>query len=440
MLETGNPVEVQLLGMEDLYNSKPPFAIWCMAICIKVLGFNEVGVRMASAIFGLLCALLLWVTGIKLLKNYWAALTLPLVLISSYGYVGWHITRTADTDSCLTFWILLQSIFIYGYTSSGSTKKSNMYLLLAGLAFSFGCLTKGIAGLTALPGIVAWLLYTRKFKETLAKKEFYLGLLSFLVFVIGYYWLRSKLTPGYFDAVMEYEIGGRLKRQEFINQQTLPWYFYFKYMVVEGQERFFWWIFILPFSMIYILTRPEEPLKKLGVFFMFVFCSISALLALSSTKLEWYDAPLYPLMAGIIGISFCLLFKHKGNAYALLFIGMFCWPYYKVVANTMNAEGSSLGDFLEKIRHSGHEKDRIHIINSDPNFMIHFYSKKDCLNGYYSDVVKPYDDALIEGDYIITQKAERDIDVNRTLVLEPVMRLKECMYYKIKGKKEDVEP
>ncbi len=103
MIERGNPIEVYLLGKPDLYNSKPPLAIWCMAGCIKILGFNELGVRMASAIFALLTALLLWIIGIRIVKNNWIALTLPLVLISSFGYVGWHTARTGDTDAALAF-------------------------------------------------------------------------------------------------------------------------------------------------------------------------------------------------------------------------------------------------------------------------------------------------------------------------------------------------
>jgi 4-amino-4-deoxy-L-arabinose transferase-like glycosyltransferase len=435
MLEKGNPIEVYLLGKPDLFNSKPPFAIWCMAVCIKLFGFNEVGVRMASAIFGLLSALVLWLVAARILKNYWAALTLPLVLISSYGYVGWHVTRTADTDSCLVFWILLQCILVFAYTDTGSAKKANRYLLLAGFAVAFGCLTKGIAGLTALPGIVAWLIYTRKLKEVFTKKEFYLGLLSFLFLVIGYYWLRNKLTPGYFEAVWEFEIGGRLSRQDFLNQKTLPWYFYFEYMVIKGQERFLGWIFVLPVSIIYIFTRPADRLKQLGIFFIFIFTGISILLALSRTKLEWYDAPLYPLMAGIIGVSFCLFFKQTSPGFAVLFIGFFCWPYYRVVSNSMNAGGTSIGYFLQEIRHDWHEKDRIHIINSDINFPLAFYSKKDCLEGHYSDVVNAYDSVLVPGDYIITEKAERDFEVNRAFVLLPLRRYKECIFYQIVSKK-----
>lgn len=232
---------------------------------------------------------------------------------------------------------------------------------------------------------------------------------------------------------MENEIGGRLSRQDFLNQKTLPWYFYFDYMVT--QDRFYGWIFVLPVSIIYIFTRPADHLKKAGVFFIFIFFGISILLALSRTKLEWYDAPLYPLMAAIIGISFCQFFNQTGNKYIVLalFGGVFVVSYYKVVYNNMDTDGTSLRSFYKLVRHNGHGKDSIHVINSDPNYPLYFYAVKDCLDGYYSDVVTHVDSSLHVGSYIVTEKYERDIDVNRTFVLKPILRYKECNYYQIAG-------
>lgn len=434
MLENGNPIEVFLLGRPDVFNSKPPFAIWCAAISLKLFGFNEVGARMSSAFFALLCVLSIWLIGAKVVKDKLLALTLPLVLISSYGYVGWHIARSGDTDSALAFWILLQSILILGYTNASSLKAANYYLMFAGIAITFGCLTKGIAGLTALPGILAWLIYTKKLISTLQKKEFYFAFLIFIILVGGYYYIRGQLTPGYLDAVWINEIGGRLERQDFLNQKTLPFYFYFEYMYT--QDRYFGWLFVLPISIIYIFTRPSDILKHTGVFFIFMFFSISFLLALSKTKLEWYDAPLYPLMASIIGISFCLLIKQKGMKYSVLFICLFVWPYYKVVANNMKPpKGTSLGKFMKKIRANGHKTDPIHIINSDPNFSIHFYAKQDCLKGNSCDVVTSDDKSLTAGSYIITVKPERDTDVKNMYNLRAVRSFKECNYYQIISKK-----
>jgi 4-amino-4-deoxy-L-arabinose transferase-like glycosyltransferase len=433
MLEKGNPIEVYLLGKPDLYNSKPPFAIWCMAFWIKILGFNELGVRMASAVFSLFSALLLWLIGIKLTNNKWMALMLPMILLSSYGFVGEHVSRTGDTDSILTFWILLQSIFLFAYTNSERDDRSNLYLMAFGIALSFGCLTKGIAGLIVLPGAFAWLLYTGKLKQIFRYRGFYIAILSFLILVVGYYLLRNYLTPGYWQAVLNNEIGGRLQRQDFLNQKTLPFYLYFDLMI--SHKRYFIWIFVLPLSLIYILTRKSDPRKKMGIFFIFIFTSIATLLALSKTKLEWYDAPLYPMMAAIIGISFCLLMEKNEKVISLLFVCIFCWPYFMVISRNLDApKNASLRNVLRLIR-SGGRKDSIHIINSNPNYTIYFYAKKDKLAGNYCEVVTQDDPSLNNGSFILTLQYERDVDVHNMFHLQPVLSYKECSYYRILSKK-----
>ena len=122
--------------------------------------------------------------------------------------------------------------------------------------------------------------------------------------------------------------------------------------------------------------------------------------------------------------------------YGLLFIYIFCWPFYKVISNNLDVpKGSALGNFMKQIRAKGHKMDSIHIINTNANFVVHFYSKKDCLKGYFSNVVAQNDNSLTIGSYILTQQYERDVDVNNIFVLQPILRYKECAYYRIQGKK-----
>ncbi len=99
------------------------------------------------------------------------------------------------------------------------------------------------------------------------------------------------------------------------------------------------------------------------------------------------------------------------------------------------AKGSSLGSFMKQIRKKGHAKDSIHLINSNIDFTVYFYSKKDCLKGNYSDVLPHNDNSLTIGSYILTQQYEREVDVNKLFMLQSILRYKECSYYKILGKK-----
>lgn len=432
MLERGNPVEVYLLGKPDLYNSKPPFAIWCMATSIHVFGLNETGVRFPSAVFALCSVLLLFWIGLRVIKKEGLALFAPLVLLSSTGFIGEHIARTGDTDSILAFWILAQSVVFFLYTYTEDDKKQKILLLIVALAVSFGCLTKGIAGLAALPGLAAWLFYEKKGKQLFKSWMFYTGLGLFLVLVPGYYVLRNMLTPGYLDAVINFEIGGRMVQQEYLNPEYRPFYYFYQAMVTD--ERFVTWIFLLPLAIANIIISPAGQVKKLGLFFVFVLAGVSVSLGLSSTKLFWYDAPLYPLMAGVIGVSFALLaanLQFKGIA---LFLAIFCWPFMKVYDNNMDtSQFAGFPRFFKTVRETN--RDTVYIINADNNFSLEFYAKQDEMNGYYSKLVRPDDPLLKTGSLIITEKYAREVDINKKFIVDTLSSYMECNYYKIVGYK-----
>jgi hypothetical protein len=252
----------------------------------------------------------------------------------------------------------------------------------------------------------------------------------FIVLVPGYYVLRNMLTPGYIDAVINFEIGGRMDRQEFLNPEYRPFYYFYKAMVTD--ERLTTWVFLLPAAIINILISPKGSLKKLGLFFVFVLVGVSLSLALSDTKMYWYDAPLYPLIAGVIGISFGLLLSYFQTKGIVLFLSIFCWPYSMVLVNNMDTTNRShFPEFLKWRRQTN--PDSLYIINADVNFPLHFYAKRDEMKGYYTKLVHPDDGVLQIGSLIITEKYAREVDVNKKFILDTLNSYEECHFYKIVG-------
>ncbi len=147
MIEHKNPIVIYLNGTPDRYNSKPPLAIWCMSVCIKVFGLNELGIRFASATFSFATVLVLFLFITVFLKNPKGGIVATIVLCSSAGYMGEHIARTGDTDSILAFWILLYVSSFIVFINSTNIKTQNHALLLTAIFLSLACLTKGIAGI-----------------------------------------------------------------------------------------------------------------------------------------------------------------------------------------------------------------------------------------------------------------------------------------------------
>ena len=434
MLEKGNFLEVFLLGKPDFGNTKPPFALWCMLPFIKLFGFNELGVRLASAIFALFSTILLYLVGLKVLKDKLYALALPLVLLSSTGFVSQHIARSGDTDSILAFLILAQSLSFYIYTTRAHQPQAQWYLVTTALLLSLGCLTKGIAGLLVLPGLIAWAIYTRHFIPILKGWGFYAGVLIFILLVPGYYWYRNLLTPGYIDAVIKFELGGRFEQQTYLNQDKLPFYYYYKAFITEN--RLMNWIYALPIAIIYLIKSEQSSVKKLGIFMLFALAGTSTLLCLSSTKLYWYDASLYPIIACIIGLAAALFIANNKPSFSLLFILLFLPAYQYIIKNNVYTNmHTSLGNILKEIRQGDHKNDSIYILHSDVTFIVNCYAKKDALLGFNNTVTNHEDSNLTSGKYILTTKKERDIDVNNLFVLETIARKEDCAYYKIIAKK-----
>lgn len=434
MLENGKYLEVYLLGKRDLGNSKPPFALWCMLPFIKLFGFNELGVRLASAIFALLSTVLLYMVGLRVLKNKLYALALPLVLVSSTGFVSQHIARSGDTDSILAFFILAQSITFYGFTTKANQPNAQWYLVATAVLLSLGCLTKGIAGLLVMPGLIAWAFYSRTVTYIIKGWGFYVGLMVFMLLVPGYYWYRNLLTPGYIDAVIKFELGGRLEQQTYLNENKLPFYYYYQAFVTEN--RLLNWIYILPLAIVYLFKSEASKARSLGLFMVFALAGISTLLALSSTKLYWYDASLYPITACIIGLAAALFITNNKPAFGLLFIVLFLTPYQYILKNNVYTNmHTSLGNILNEIRKGEHKNDSIYILHSDVTFIVNCYAKKDELKGFSSTVTNHEDTNLTVGKYILTTKKERDVDVNNLFILETITRKEDCAYYKIIAKR-----
>ena len=61
MNKNGNLIVTYYDGQPEMWSTKPPLVIWMQVLFIKILGFNELAVRLPSAIAGLLtCMVLLY--------------------------------------------------------------------------------------------------------------------------------------------------------------------------------------------------------------------------------------------------------------------------------------------------------------------------------------------------------------------------------------------
>ncbi len=199
MLNNKNFIVTHFEGKPDMWNTKPPLLIWIQVIFMKLLGVNEIAVRLPSAIAALFTCVALVVFSIKYLKNSWFGIFAAFVLITSHGYVNVHGSRTGDYDALLTLFTTLSGLLFFSYCQKKNLKHLYLFFLFTALAV----LTKSISGLLFLPAIFIYSILQKQLVPLLKNKHFYLGLVGFLVLIFGYYFLRESQNPGYLAAVQE---------------------------------------------------------------------------------------------------------------------------------------------------------------------------------------------------------------------------------------------
>ncbi|KAF0199918.1 MAG: 4-amino-4-deoxy-L-arabinose transferase [Bacteroidetes bacterium] len=205
MAENGKWLVTHFEGRPDMWNTKPPLMIWCQLLFLKLFGNQELSFRLPSAVAGFMTAVLLMLVAIRLLKDYWFGLIAVLVLVTANGYVGYHVTRTGDYDALLTLFTALYAFSFFRFSENGEQRY--LHLFFAGLLLAV--LTKSVQGLLFLPALGIYVVINRSLKKLLQNKWLYIDLIVVTLVVAGYYLLRESLNPGYIDAVLNNELGGR---------------------------------------------------------------------------------------------------------------------------------------------------------------------------------------------------------------------------------------
>lgn len=309
MLNNHNYIVTYFNGSPDMSNCKPPLMIWCMVFFSKILGFSELSLRLPSAIAGLILCIYLYFSIKKYTNSSIYGFITVLVLVTCQGYIRNHVTRTGEYDSLLVLFSTIAALNIFFAVQANEKQTQSKHIFIFFLFLTLATLTKGIAFFMQAPGLFIYVLANKKVVSFLKNKWFYAGFFVFLLFGIGYYFLRESMNAGYIQAVWENELGGRFGGV--IDGHPGPVSYYINEITTW---QFTVYLAVFPIGLFAAFIMANRELKKLvafafvnGLFFLF-FISIA------STKLPHYDAPLFPYLAIITASFFYLLyttFKEK---------------------------------------------------------------------------------------------------------------------------------
>lgn len=334
MYKNGNYLVSYFDGHSDLWNTKPPFLLWLQVGFFKLLGPGELALRLPSALAAFFTCLALLLFSLNYLKDYWFGLIATLVLVTSYGYINIHSTRTGDYDALLTFFTTVYAIFFFLFIEKGNKK----YLHLFFLTLTLAILTKSIQGLIFLPALFIYILFEKKWR-VLKNKWLYIDFLICLIIVAAFYLSREHYDSGFLKAVWENELGGRYATT-LENNKGGDFTFYFNMLVDHHYAE--WYLFV-PCGIAIGLFLKDEKIRKITLFSSLLILVYLLVVSFSQTKLEWYEIPLFPFLAIVVSTTiyvvfiylkklpyFIQLFKINIIPYVFLFV-LFISPYEKMI-------------------------------------------------------------------------------------------------------------
>lgn len=146
----------------DYYNLKPPFIMWCIALCFQSLGFSFFAMRLPSAVAMVLLFLLISLSTARYFGKK-AAVIAGIVFVSCTDMFFFHMARSADADALYLLMFMAAMVCLY------ESEKRPWFLAGCGaflsLAFMAKCMHVGI-------GVVVCILYLPRIYKKLKPKHY----------------------------------------------------------------------------------------------------------------------------------------------------------------------------------------------------------------------------------------------------------------------------
>lgn len=182
--------------------AKPPFAYWAIAGGIKLLGWNEWGVRLPNAMAFICTILLIYLVAKRITTNRsWLP---PVIYATSlFPFIAGNIVTT---DTLLTFF---ETLAVTAFICWWQKRDASLFLIIMWSVFGLSFLTKGPPGLLPLLVIVMFILLTEGWRSILHLFSL-TGFALFLILGFGWYITVAVIKPGMVEYFLADEVAGRI--------------------------------------------------------------------------------------------------------------------------------------------------------------------------------------------------------------------------------------
>jgi 4-amino-4-deoxy-L-arabinose transferase-like glycosyltransferase len=202
-------------GKISEYNVKPPLVIWMQYIAIKLHGINELSIRLPSVLAGIMTCFIIGFFGTRNFNFQIGAISI-LILLTIQGYVNTHVIRSGDLDATLVFFTTAY-LLLFLQDLIRPFNNRIKYFSILGILIFLAFLSKSIAGLMPLLGMVLAVLLVPENRKILREKYLYFSVIGVLVAIVSYYLIAELSNPGYF---------GKVWASEFLRltENVMPWH------------------------------------------------------------------------------------------------------------------------------------------------------------------------------------------------------------------------
>jgi 4-amino-4-deoxy-L-arabinose transferase-like glycosyltransferase len=386
MSRDGDFIVRHYCGEPDMWNTKPPLVIWLQVLSMRAFGYSEFALRLPSALCAVCTIVILIVFSHMEFRNLTLGYFSSIVLVTSRGYIGKHVSRTGDNDVFLVFFLVVSVLYFYKYVEHEDKKR--VHILIATLSLTCAALTKGVACLIFLPGMLAYAFYRARVREILASSTIYYAILMFLMIVAGYYVLREHYNPGYLRAVWTNEVAARYISSPQLEHHPGGFLYYAKDLAMR---QFSSWLFFVPVGCALIFFNTSSPMKPFAALLLFCTAFAFIIISFAKTKMQWYAAPLLPLLSIIVGAGLSDIYAYIRKALALhnrsarivlgacFVVAIFLLPYARTINSIRNEadDASALyGDFMKKIANSKSRPGSFSVMHQGWSPYIYYYAQQ----------------------------------------------------------------
>ena len=293
-------------GAPDLWNTKPPLAIWLMWASCRLFGVSEWALRLPSMVASLATVLVVMLFVRRTTGSLGTALLAAALLALSPAMFGEHGARTADYDAVLLFFTT--AYLCLGYLAVHERRARGPTLALLAAAAAGALLTKGVAGVMPGAGCVVYLVAMGRCGRVLREPRWAAAGLGVACTGTIFLALREAAGPGYLAAMWDNDVAGRFSRALVTPQ---PWTFYLGRLAAG-------WFSATMLIVLAPLVAGSLPRRARPVLWYSLSLAGTALFVASAaaSKLHHYILPIVPFLAIAAALSARGLVAHAGRAFA----------------------------------------------------------------------------------------------------------------------------